>query len=266
MKPQTFSETVSAAVADLSAHGFDSIERLARWQREITYAAERAAKSSKDIDARLKDHLTRIFVSQITNGNALKKHKIARWTLERIKPQLRLELDRRIMASAQLIKLNREEMILRTLRRFSGWSTSLPAGGSLAIDKREEAGEIKKSLKQLPFLERRCIIDQSMKLKASLDNIIATDGGAIAAIWHSRHGGGYNNRPEHAARDGKAFVMRGNWAIEDELMRLNGHQYTDEIEMVGEFVYCSCSYQYVYALRDLPPDMVTAKGRETLAK
>jgi hypothetical protein len=49
-------------------------------------------------------------------------------------------------------------------------------------------------------------------------------------------------------------------------MRLNGHQYTDEIEMVGEFVYCSCSYQYVYALRDLPPDMVTAKGRETLAK
>ena len=266
MKPQSFSEIVSAAIADMQQHGFDSIDRVNRWQREITYAAEKEAKSNKDIDARLKDHLSRIFASQIINGNALKKHKIARWSLENIKPQLRLELDRRIMASAQIIKLNREEMILRTIRRFGGWATSLPMGGSDAIDKREEAGEIKKSLKQLPFLERRVAIDQGFKFKASLDNIIATDGGAIAAIWHSRHGGGYQNRPDHLARDGKVFVMRDNWAINDGLMKLDGHQYTDEIEMVGQLPYCSCNYQYLYALRDLPSGMVTEKGRATLAK
>ena len=266
MKPQSFSEIVSAAIADMQQHGFDSIDRVNRWQREITYAAEKEAKSSKDIDARLKDHLSRVFTSQIINGNALKKHKIARWTLEKIKPRLRLELDRRIMASAQLIKLNREEMIARTLRRFNGWATSLPMGGSDAVDKRETANELKKALKQLPFSERRVFIDQGFKLRASLDSIIATDGGAIAAIWHSRHGGGYNNRPDHLKRDEHIFVMRGNWAIEDGLMKLDGRQYIDEITQPGEEIYCSCNYQYLYDLRDLPDSMLTEKGRATLAK
>ena len=260
------SDTVNKAVAEFQERGFDSIDRLNRWQREITYAAEMDAKKSKDIDARLKDHLSRIFVSQIDKGNALKKHGVARWTLEKLKPKLRNELDRRILASAQLIKLNREEMIARTLRRFNGWATSLPIGGSDAVDKRETANDLKKALKQLPFSERRVFIDQGFKLKASLDNIIATDGGAIAAIWRARHGGSYANRPEHLKRDGQIFVMRDNWAIEDGLMKLDGHQYTDEIEMVGELVYCGCNYQYLYALRDLPDSMLTEKGRATLAK
>ena len=266
MSYKTFNQVVLAAIADFTLNGFDSIDRLNRWQREITYSAEQAAKSSKDIDARLKDHLSRIFVSQITNGNALRKHSIPKWTLEKLKPQLRLELDRRIMASAQLIKLNRDEMILRTMRRFSGWATSLPTGGSAAIDKREAAGEIKKALKQLPFSERRVMVDQGMKFKASLDNIIATDGGAIAGIWHCRHGGGYNNRVTHLDRDGHVFVIRGNWAMTDGFMKLDGRQYTDEVTAPAEEINCSCNLQYLYALRDLPASMITEKGRATLAK
>jgi len=266
MKPRTFNQVVLSAIADLSEYGFDSLHRLERWQRELTYAAERQAKSDMAVDERLKEHLGRIYAQQITKGGILKRHKIEAWTLEKVKPSLRKELDRRIMASAQLIKLNRQQAILKTLQRFSGWSTSLPMGGSEAVDKRGEAENIKKSIKQLPYIERRCILDQSAKLKASLDSIIATDNGAIAAIWHSRHSANYDNRPEHLKRDGKLYFVRDNWAISKGLAKLAGHEYTDQITQPGEEVYCSCSYVYLYNLRSLPDECITIAGREILAK
>ena len=37
------------------------------------------------------------------------------------------------MASAKLIKLNRDAAIERTLQRFSGWSTSIPVGGTAEV-------------------------------------------------------------------------------------------------------------------------------------
>jgi len=66
---------------------------------------------------------------------------------------------------------------------------------------------------------------------------VATDGGAIAAVWrHVREGGGYQARPEHEARNGKIFVVRDNWALLKGLMKLAGAQYTDQIEAPGELV------------------------------
>ena len=147
MKLKSFNETVLAAIADLSIHGFDSIARLNRWQRELQYAAERDSASDAQVDARLKDSLSRIYVQQVDHGAILKRHNLDAWKLEHLKPSLRGELDRRIMASAQLIKLNRENMIAKTLQRFSGWATSLPMGGSDVVDKRGEAENIRKSFR-----------------------------------------------------------------------------------------------------------------------
>ena len=111
------------------------------------------------------------------------------------------------------------------------------------------------------------MIDQAAKLKASLDNIVATDGGALAGMWKSHYrAAGYNARPDHAERDGEIFVIRGNWAIEKGLMKLDGCQYTDEIEAPAEFVYCQCRYKYLYNLRDLPDAMLTAKGLEAVGR
>jgi hypothetical protein len=42
--------------------------------------------------------------------------------------------------------------------------------------------------------------------------------------------------------------------------------YTDEIEQPGEFVYCRCYYQWIYALRDLPRDMLTQRGIDELQR
>src|SRR5207247_2394734 len=105
--------------------------------------------------------------------------------IDQIKPALHAELERRIMASADLIKLNRKAAIEKTVQRFSGWATSVPPGGTRATDKKKEKDSIKKSLKSLPFEERRVIIDQSHKFVANLNEIVAKDGGAIAGRWHS---------------------------------------------------------------------------------
>ena len=266
MAARTFSQVVSDAINDLSLHGFDDIGRLSKWQREIEVAAEREIKSENQLTARLKDHLSKIYAQRIERGGVLKLHNIPRWTLEKIKPKLRNELDRRIIASAQLIKLNREEMIQKTLRRFSGWATSLPMGGSDIIDKREVAADIKKSLYSENFVNRRLLIDQSHKFKAALDNIIATDGGAIAAEWNVRRTAGYDNRHSHLEREGNIYLMRDSWAMKEGLVKLAGHQYTDEITQPGEEISCSCNFRFIYALRDIPHECLTNLAKEKLAK
>lgn len=236
MSIKTFSDVLRQAIADFEAHGFDSEERLEKWQRELLKAAEGHTAITAD---NLKRTLTSIYTAQVTKGGLLRLHNIPAWKLNQIVPKLQQELQRRIMASAQLIKLNREEMIAKTMRRFSGWATSVPIGGSDSVDKKEENASIKKALKSLPYEERRVMIDQAGKFKASLSNITATETGAIAAMWKSHYrAAGYNARPDHAERDGEILVIRDNWALKGGLMKLGGHQYTDEIEMPAEFVYC----------------------------
>ena len=77
--------------------------------------------------------------------------------------------------------------IEKTMRRFQGWSTSIPPGGVSAEKKADVKKDVRKSLKQLPYEERRVIVDQGHKLVASISEIIASDGGAIAGRWRSQY-------------------------------------------------------------------------------
>lgn len=260
----SFHQILNEAIADFEEHGYDSEERLEYWRKRLSEAAD--AQTAITPEA-MKRTFTAIYSAQVINGGLLKTHKIADWELRQLAPKLRVELERKIMASAQLIKLNREEMISRTIRRFTGWATSIPVGGSEAIEKRETSNEIKKSLKQLPFTERRVMIDQAAKFNASLSNIVAVETGAIAAVWKSHwRAPGYNYRKDHKERDGVVYLLRDNWAMQKGLVKLAGHQYTDEITMVAEEPYCSCKYKYLYNLRDLPEELLTEKGRASIGK
>lgn len=258
----TFSETVTAAVKDISESGF-SPERIAYWQEKLRKAAAGAMGAQSRVDAMLKDALTDVYRRLIENGQALKVHPgVSRFTVDKLKPKLRVELQKRIFASADLIKLNREKSIAQTLQRFSGWASSVPEGGSDVIDKRAVKLDIGKSIRQMSYEERRVAVDQGHKFAASISNIIATDNGAIAATWRHHHS--QHPRPEHEARDGHIFLIRGSWAQEKGFVKPAGRQYTDEIEQVAELPYCRCSYTYLYNIRDLPSDMLTASGREEL--
>lgn len=264
--PDLFNQTLTAAVADISKNGFDSSERIAYWVEKIKRAALASLVPSHVMREKLIQSLRMLYHRAVERGGMLELHRgVGRFGPEQVAPQLRSVLERHILASANLIKLNRERAVQETVQRFSGWATSVPAGGSKATDKRETKGDIRKSLSQLPFAERRVLIDQGQKFLANLDETLAVNSGAIAGIWRSRwRQPNYNYREDHKERDGKLFVIRDNWALQKGLMKLGGRQYQDEITKPAEEVFCKCRYEAVYALRDLPPDMLTEKGREAL--
>lgn len=267
-KLPTFYETVRAAVRDLAEHGFDSIERVNRWVEAIRAAAERSLVPLSALEAALRDTLGAVYKREITNGGILRMHPgIGRFTLAQVAPRLHAELERRTAASRDLIVLNREAMMARTERRFRGWASSVPAGGSETVDRRDETSEVSKALRSLPFEERRVAIDQGHKFLSSLSATLAEGGSALAGVWHSHWRQlNYDYRPDHKERDLKTYLIRGSWAHEQGLVKPGPAGYLDEITQAGEEVSCRCYVTYLYALRALPVEMLTKKGLAALAE
>ena len=267
MAGESFYDVVDAAVRDLAEHGYDSAERVAMWQQRIREAAEASMTPQHVMEQALRETLADIYRREIERGGVLKRHQgVPRFTLEKVKPRLRAELDRRILASADLIRLNREQAIDQTLRRFAGWATSIPAGGGEA-EATEARRSIKKSLKALPFEQRRVLIDQGHKLNASLSETLARDGHAIAALWRSHwRQPGYNYRPDHKERDQVIYLLKSSWATEKGLVKRAGADYYDDITAAGQEPFCRCWIVWLYNLRQLPDEMLTAKGKDALAE
>jgi hypothetical protein len=264
----SFYDVLTRAINDLVEHGFDSVDRIAFWQDQLARAARRNLTSPAVLQQMLKNAMESVFRRLVERGGVLKYHqRVERFMLERVKPQLRAELDRRILASADLIKLNREATIQKTLQRFSGWATSIPAGGSEVINKPKTKEKIRAGLAGLPFEERRVLIDQSHKLVASISQTMALGSGAIAGIWRSNYRQpGYNYREDHKERDNQVYLLRDNWAQERGLVKVGPVGYYDEITAAAEEPFCRCYMIWIYALRDLPTSMLTVKGRSELER
>ena len=257
----TLYDAITAAVAHFERNGYTSPEELEYWLKSIRESAVGSMMPEHKLMELVNDKLTKTMASVIRKS----ERQVSRFTLEKVKPKLRDELSRRIMSNANLIRLNREQAIQRTLQRFSGWATSIPDGGSKAVDTVATKTNIRKALAQLPFEERRVIIDQGHKFASTLNEIIAVDGGAIAAVWHSHYRQpGYNYRKDHKERDQRVYAIRGNWALDQGLMKPGPNGYTDDITKPGEEVFCRCFATYIYYLHKLPDDMLTAKGKEKI--
>lgn len=239
-KRRTYYEVLSDAIDDLDEHGYDSAERVAYWQMRIKEAAERAMGSAADMERMLRDAMIAIYRRQVEKGGVLRTHQgIGRFTLERVRPQLRAELDRRILAAADLIRLNRKEAIEKTLRRFAGFSTSIPKGGAAPGQGTKAKADCRKALKQLPFVERRVLIDQGHKLNASISEVLANDGGALGGYWvsHFRQAG-YDYREDHKERDGKFYLVKDSWAIQQGLIKKGSHEYIEDVTRPAEEPFC----------------------------
>lgn len=269
---KTFTRTVREAVKFFLRNGYTSRQELEQWQAIIRQAAE--SETDDDYMSMVSDRLRKAYDLQVSKAGALERHKgLSRFTLNYMEPKLRSELDRRILASADLIKLNRTAAINKTVQRFSGWATSIPVqdyvGGGLSASSRSgivaNAQHIQKSAEQVDYEARRVMIDQSHKLIANIDNIIATSNNAIAAIWHSHwRRPGYDFREDHKERDQLYYLIRGNWAQKNGYVKAGPAGYLDEITQPGEEVFCQCYVTYIYNLRSIPEDMLTQKGRKFL--
>lgn len=262
---ETFFQAITEAVREFQEQGFDSAERLAYWIDRIRRAADNSLTPLPVLERALRDGLSKIYKRLIEDGKIIQAHpEISRFTLDRVNLKLRAELDRRMMVSRNLIKLNREQMIEKTVQRFAGWASSVPVGGSDAIVVKETKEHIRQALTSMPFTERRLHIDQGHKFTAALNDILATEGGAIAMRWNSQwRRPGYHYRKDHKERDGKIYLFRNSWARDKGLVKPGPAGFYDDITKVGEEVYCSCFATYIYTMSRLPDDMLTAKGKET---
>ena len=267
--PETgFYRVLTDAINAIMETGYINPEQIAMWIEHLRRAAQRTLTPEHVLQASLNDTMRAIYRKQIERGGILKYHPgVERFTIARVAPKLRAELDRRILASASLIKLNRVDAVETTLRRFMGWSTSIPPGGVSEEDRRKVKETIRKPLASLPFTERRVAIDQGHKFVGNLNNILATEAGALAVVWHSHwRQANYNYREDHKERDGHVYLIRGNWAQERGLVKPGADGYYEDITAVGQEVFCRCYATYLYSLNRLPDDMLTAKGREQLTK
>lgn len=262
----TYWEVLTAAVNDVAQHGYDSQERVDYWAEQIRQAAERSLKSPEQIEVMVREAMMNVFRKSVDLGGALRANPgVKAFTIEQVRPALRAELNRRVAASLDLIKVNRPQAIAKTQQRFRGWATSVPPGGTKDVEKLKQKQDFRKALAQLPFEERRVVIDQSQKLFSSINSTIAVNGGAIGGIWHShKYQAGYDGRPAHNARDGEFFLVRDSWAHQAGLVKPAKNGYTDDIEQPAQLPYCKCSWQYVFSLRTVPVVCLTDKGQAAL--
>lgn len=264
-----FNQVLAEAIAELSAAGYQSPEQIARWLLALRRSAEVMLGPDWMADRETRAQMDGIFARLIERGKVADYVPgVTRFTLAMVRPQLRAELDRRIVAAVDLIKLNRAEAVEKTLRRFNGWATAIPPGGDETVNRREAKSTIGKSLAQYRFEKRRCETDQGHKLLANISEIVATDAGAIAGVWHSHgeHDRSYNARKEHLARADKLFLVRDSWAIAKGLVRRGSRPYMDEITRPGQEVSCRCWYTWVTSPRRLPDDVLTRAGQEWIAQ
>ena len=176
-----------------------------------------------------------------------------------------MEMNKRVMATMQLFQSARDENLAKIVRKFTGWASSIPVGGVSNDRVKAEKASIRGFLTRLSRQEKRILVDQSYKLKASMTDLISKESGAIVAEWHDRgeHDIYYDARKTHLDRSGTMFTIRDSWAHKQGLIKApNG--FTDDFEMVGEFPFCQCSYTYFYRLEDLPEQFLTAKSKNVL--
>lgn len=167
------------------------------------------------------DKLWSTYEMQINRVKVLDRHPgLSRFTLDHMEPKLRSELDRRILASADLTKLNRTGTINKIVQRLSDWAVSTPVqgcvGGGLSSSLKNGVnynyGHIQKSALQVDFEVRRAMIDQNYKLIANIDSITAVSNDAIAAERHSHwRQTGHDCQEDHKEYDKMVYLTRGNW-------------------------------------------------------
>jgi hypothetical protein len=245
--------------------GYQSEGDLQGWLMRLHTALERELPTDRYFKTQLGAALGRVFNREVKSGIMKRVPGVTRYTIDRIAPHLRAELDRRIFAGVDLIRLNKAAATQKTLQRFSGWVSSVPAHGSPATNFREVTREIIKPVQQVKFEARRVAIDQGHKLSAAVAHVVAQGNGAIAGIWHDRgeQDHNYDARPIHLARSGKLFLMRDSWAMNEGLIAKRGVEYYDDLpDQVSILPFCSCYMQFITSPRELPETMLTAKGRE----
>ncbi|HAT3917707.1 TPA: hypothetical protein I9Y23_001321 [Kluyvera ascorbata] len=104
-------------------------------------------------------------------------------------------------------------------------------------------------------------LDSSLKdaktLLNAADHLNAIDNNAIGAIWRARQ------CSEHASKNGEVYAIKGSWALKKKMMKVGPSGYLNDIPLPRS---CGCYLTYIYNLRSLPDNMLTANTNKILKK
>jgi len=104
-------------------------------------------------------------------------------------------------------------------------------------------------------------LDSSLKdartLLNTADHLNAIDNNAIAAIWKSRQ------CTEHSNKNENVYAIKGSWALKKKMMKAGPSGYLNDIPLPRS---CGCYLTYIYNLRSLPDNMLTANANKILKK
>ena len=259
----SFDEVLTEAVNYFVMRGFDDPDSLTYWSKRLEIAARKELMSTTALRRNMKDALAAEYRRQIERGLILSYHAgLSKQALVTLRADLKLILAKRLSAANALVTLNREEDIAATLRKFTGWASSLPSSSSLNANRSEIRHDIKRALVSAKHRESNLVLDQRHKLHAGLNAAIAQGGGAIGAIWVSHHTiANYDYREIHRdlaiESQHTPFLIRNSWAHKQGLLNATGAKFTDQLEhQPGQLPHCKCQFQYLYTLNDLPSKLV----------
>lgn len=213
--------------------------------------------------------------------NAQSHHKgITKTSLNDLKPKFRKEIEDRVKISFNLMKNQEEELKQKIASRFINWVT---------IDSKDVRGNTTSKQSLLNFLDfakengiaedhaKFILKDQTRKMIASLDDLVAKENNAIGGIWHNRGDRRVVGNPsgiyphaeskahgDHWEREGKFYIFKDSWAYQKGYIK--GELYENlEDGGVGVAIGCRCRLEFIYDLRDVPYENLTKRGREFIS-
>lgn len=259
----SFDEVLTEAVNYFVTRGFNDETALTYWTKRLEIAARRELMSTTTLRRRMKDALAAEYRRQIERGLILSQHEgLSKSALNSFRLDLKGILSKRLSAANALVTLNREEDVAATLRKFTGWASSLPVGSSSQANRSEIRQDIKRALVAAKNKESSLVIDQRHKLYAALNAHIAQGAGAIGAIWVSHHTvPGYDFRELHqtyAQRSAvRPFLIRDSWAHRQGVISSAGATFTDQLDhQPSQLPHCKCHYLFLYTTDRFPSDMI----------
>jgi len=265
---QSLQDLLREMIADVSAKGYVSEAQMEGWTDRIRAATEAALGRPAEAREETRDRLRLLFDRFLTRGVFRRVDGINRFDVSMLAPTLRAELDRRVFAAADLIVVDRDEAVRRTVNRVRGWISSVPPGGTDVLSKVDLRAKLSKGVADHKYHKRFVDTDQGHKLIANVAELVAVGSGAIGGVWHDHgeHDKSYDARKEHLVRSGEFFLIRGSWADEQGLISHRGPiRFYDEVDPVGMKPNCRCWLRYVTSPRRLPPEALTSKGRAFVA-
>lgn len=213
--------------------------------------------------------------------NAQIHHRgITKASINDLKSKFRKEVEDRVKISFNLMKNQEEELKQKIASRFINWVT---------IDSKDVRGNTTSKQSLLNFLDfakengiaedhaKFILKDQTRKMIASLDDLVAKENNAIGGIWHNRRDRRVVGNPsgiyphaeskahgDHWEREGKFYIFKDGWAYQKGYIK--GELYENlEDGGVGVAIGCRCRLEFIYDLRDVPYENLTKKGRELIS-